>query len=64
VAEEEISKNVASLVAVPKPRRRRVKPWSIVEAGRFLSDALVREDPLFAAWVLVLCLGRKVAGPK
>jgi integrase len=57
VTEEEISKNVASLVKVPKPRRRRIKPWSVVEAGRFLADSLAREDPLFAAWVLVLCLG-------
>ncbi|MFI1563729.1 tyrosine recombinase XerC [Streptomyces sp. NPDC020490] len=57
VAEEEISKNVASLVKVPKPRRRRIKPWSVAEAGQFLSDSLAREDPLFAAWVLVLCLG-------
>jgi integrase len=57
VAEEEIGKNVASLVKVPKPRRRRIKPWSVVEAGRFLADGLAREDPLFAAWVLVLCLG-------
>lgn len=29
----------------------------MVEAGRFLADSLAREDPLFAAWVLVLCLG-------
>ncbi|MFJ8110120.1 tyrosine-type recombinase/integrase [Streptomyces sp. NPDC096132] len=57
VTEEEISKNVASLVKVPKPRRKRIKPWSVVEAGRFLADALTREDPLFGAWVLVLCLG-------
>lgn len=57
VTEEEIGKNVASLVKVPKPRRRRIKPWSVVEAGRFLADGLAREDPLFAAWVLVLCLG-------
>ncbi|MFR0358609.1 tyrosine-type recombinase/integrase [Streptomyces sediminimaris] len=57
VTEEEISKNVASLVKVPKPRRRRIKPWSVVEAGRFLADSVAREDPLFAAWVLVLCLG-------
>ena len=27
VTEEEINKNVASLVKVPKPRRRRIKPW-------------------------------------
>ena len=57
VTEEEISKNVASLVKVPKPRRRRIKPWSVAEAGQFLTDAAAREDHLFAAWVLVLCLG-------
>jgi integrase len=57
VAEEEISKNVASLVKVPKPRRRRVKPWSVAEAGQFLTDAAARDDHLFAAWALVLCLG-------
>ncbi|MFF7003901.1 tyrosine recombinase XerC [Streptomyces albidoflavus] len=57
VAEEEITKNVAALVKVPKPRRRRIKPWSVIEAGRFLADSLAREDQLFAAWVLVLSLG-------
>lgn len=57
VTEEEIGKNVASLVKVPKPRRRRIKPWSVVEAGRFLADAAARNDHLFAAWVLVLTLG-------
>ncbi|MFF8896100.1 tyrosine recombinase XerC [Streptomyces lydicus] len=57
VAEEEIGKNVAALVKVPKPRRRRIKPWSAVEAGQFLADGVAREDPLLAAWVLVLCLG-------
>ncbi|MYV51040.1 tyrosine-type recombinase/integrase [Streptomyces sp. SID3212] len=57
VTEEEINKNVASLVKVPKPRRRRVKPWSVAEAGHFLADAAARDDHLFAAWVLVLTLG-------
>ncbi|MFJ9636819.1 tyrosine-type recombinase/integrase [Streptomyces sp. NPDC101178] len=57
VTEEEISKNVASLVKVPKPRRRRIKPWSVAEAGQFLADAAARDDHLFAAWMLVLCLG-------
>ncbi|MFE4855975.1 tyrosine-type recombinase/integrase [Streptomyces sp. NPDC056670] len=57
VTEEEISKNVAALVRVPKPRRRRIKPWSVVEASRFLADAVARDDHLFAAWVLVLCFG-------
>lgn len=57
VTEEEIGKNVASLVKVPKPRRRRIKPWSVAEAGRFLADCAARDDHLFAAWMLVLCLG-------
>ncbi|MBY8886840.1 site-specific integrase [Streptomyces sp. PTM05] len=57
VTEEEIGKNVASLVKVPKPRRKRIKPWSVAEAGRFLADCAAREDHLFAAWMLVLCLG-------
>ncbi|WP_219668231.1 tyrosine-type recombinase/integrase [Streptomyces bambusae] len=57
VTEEEIGKNVASLVKVPKPRRKRIKPWSVAEAGRFLADGAARDDHLFAAWVLVLCLG-------
>ncbi|WP_405693328.1 tyrosine recombinase XerC [Streptomyces sp. NBC_01185] len=57
VTEEEIGKNVASLVKVPKPRRRRIKPWSVAEAGQFLTDAAARDDHLFAAWVLVLTLG-------
>ncbi|MEU2901696.1 site-specific integrase [Streptomyces globisporus] len=57
VTEEEISKNVASLVKVPKPRRRRIRPWSAAEASLFLADAAARDDHLFAAWVLVLTLG-------
>ncbi|MFI6021168.1 tyrosine recombinase XerC [Streptomyces sp. NPDC051287] len=57
VTEEEIGKNVASLVKVPKPRRKKIKPWSVAEAGRFLADCAAREDHLFAAWMLVLCLG-------
>ncbi|WP_125263551.1 site-specific integrase [Streptomyces alboflavus] len=57
VTEEEIGKNVAALVRVPKPRRRRIKPWSVVEASRFLADSAARDDHLFAAWILVLCLG-------
>ncbi|MFD7669341.1 site-specific integrase [Streptomyces anulatus] len=57
VTEEEIGKNVASLVKVPKPRRRRIKPWSVAEAGQFLADAAARDDHLIAAWVLVLTLG-------
>ncbi|AIA04841.1 putative phage integrase [Streptomyces noursei] len=43
VTEEEIGKNVAALVKVPKPRRRRIKPWSAwksvdFEAGELYVD--------------------------
>ncbi|ELP69264.1 site-specific integrase [Streptomyces turgidiscabies] len=57
MTEEEISRNVASMVRVPKPRRRKIKSWSVAEAGLFLADARARDDHLFAAWMLVLCLG-------
>lgn len=57
VTEEEISKNVAALVRVPKPRKRKVKPWSVDEAREFFEHARQADDPLYAAWVLVLVLG-------
>lgn len=57
VVEEEIGKNVAGLVRVPKPRKRRIKPWSVDEARRFLEHTGAGDDPLAAAWVLVLVLG-------
>lgn len=57
VIEEEISKNVAKLVTVPKPRRRKIKAWSVAEASTFLEHAVTTGDPLYAAWVLALTLG-------
>nr|WP_019355184.1 site-specific integrase [Streptomyces sp. AA1529] len=57
VVEEEIPRNVAKLVRVPKPRRRKVKAWSVGEASRFLEHAVTSDDPLYAAWVLALTLG-------
>ena len=57
VIEEEIGKNVAALVKVPKPRRRKIRPWSVAEASRFLEHVATTGDALYAAWVLVLVLG-------
>lgn len=57
VVEEEIARNVAKLVRVPKPRRRKIKAWSVTEASRFLEHAVTADDPLYAAWVLALTLG-------
>jgi integrase len=57
VTEELISKNVAGLLTVSKPRKRKVKPWTVDEARRFLESAKRDGDPLYAAYVLVLVLG-------
>jgi integrase len=58
VREELASKNVAALVRVTKPRKnRKVKPWTVDEARHFLENARMADDPLYAAYVLVLVLG-------
>jgi integrase len=57
VRDEAISRNVAALMRVPKPRRRKVKPWSVEEARKFLEAARKRRDPLYPAYVLILVLG-------
>ena len=57
VREEILPRNVASLLRVSKPRKRRVKPWSVDEARKFLVSARERRDPLYAAYVLILTLG-------
>jgi integrase len=57
VREELISRNVAALIRVPKPRRRKVQPWSADEARAFLEAARRNRDPLYAAYVLILVLG-------
>jgi integrase len=61
IREELISRNVAALVDVPRARRRttrrKVRPWSVDEARRFLEHTRRADDPLYAAWVLFLVLG-------
>lgn len=57
MAEELIERNVAALVKSPRQRQRRIVPWSSDEARRFLESARGDEDPLYAAYVLVLVLG-------
>ena len=57
VTEEMIPKNVAGLLHVAKPRKRKVKPWTVDEARRFLESAKRESDPLYAAYVLILVLG-------
>jgi len=59
VVDEIVSRNVASLVQVPTPpkRRRKGSAWSVEEASRFLESARNDGDPLYAAYVLTLVLG-------
>jgi integrase len=57
VRDELLPRNVASLLRVPKPRRRRVKPWTVEEARKFLEAARTWHDPMYAVYILVLSLG-------
>jgi integrase len=58
-SDELVSRNVAAMVKVPSPPRRRPKGsvWSVEEASRFLASAQEDGDPLYAAYVLVLVNG-------
>src|SRR5207248_2843787 len=56
VREELLSRNVASLIRVPKARARKPKPWTAEEARRLLESARRDADPLYAAYVLILVL--------
>ena len=55
-SDELVSRNAANYIKVPTParRRRRDSVWSVEEASRFLASAHDDNDPLYAAYVLVL----------
>jgi integrase len=57
VTEELIPKNVAGLLHESKPRKHKIKPWTVEEARQFLESARQDRDPLYAAYVLILVLG-------
>ena len=57
VREELVSRNVAALVRVPVPRARKRPVWTVDESRRFLESARAEDDPLYAAFVLMLVLG-------
>ncbi|WP_446219370.1 tyrosine-type recombinase/integrase [Micromonospora sp. IBHARD004] len=56
-AEDLIAKNPAASVTLATVRRRRGKSWSSHEARKFLESARHDEDPLYAAYALVLVTG-------
>lgn len=53
--EELVVTNVARLVDLPSYRRKKIEPWSIEEAARFLS--VTKPDPLYPAYVIALLYG-------
>ncbi|MFB9904612.1 tyrosine-type recombinase/integrase [Allokutzneria oryzae] len=55
-----ISKNVAALVTLPTPRKKKRKAWTSEEARRFLESARREGDPMYTAYVLVLVLGLRL----
>lgn len=58
-SDELLTRNVAALVKVPgRPRRgRRGSSWSVDEASKFLTSACEDDDPLYAAYILILING-------
>lgn len=53
-----IRRNPATLVKLPRVRRRRRgHAWTSDEARAFLESARLDDDPLYAAFVLILVLG-------
>lgn len=57
IREELVQRNVAVLVSTPRQRKRHVVPWTSEEARRFLESARDDDDPMYAAYVLVVVLG-------
>jgi hypothetical protein len=57
VREEMLARNIAGLIRTPTSRSRKAKPWTVEEAQQFLESARSDDDPLYAAYVLILVLG-------
>ncbi|WTY87037.1 site-specific integrase [Sphaerisporangium sp. NBC_01403] len=61
IREELISKNVAALTTLPgvgkTKKKRQHGVWSVDEARRLLEHLRAEDDPLYAAYVLILVLG-------
>jgi integrase len=57
VRDELLARNVAALIRVPQARAHKPKPWTAEEARRLLEAAREADDPLYAAYVLILVLG-------
>lgn len=57
VAEEVLTRNVASFAKPTRPRRHRFQTWSVAEATAFL--AAIREHRLYALFAVAIALGMR-----
>jgi integrase len=57
VAEEVLTRNVASFAKPTRPRRHRFKTWSVAEATTFL--AAIRQHRLYALFAVAIALGMR-----
>jgi integrase len=57
ITDELITRNVAAVTTLPTVRKRRGRAWTSDEARAFLESARADDDPLYAAYVLILVLG-------
>jgi integrase len=57
VAEEIMTRNVASFAKPTRPRRYRFNTWSVAEAATFL--AAIREHRLYALFAVAIALGMR-----
>jgi integrase len=57
IEDELISRNVAAVVRLPAPRKRKRLWWSVDDARKFLETARQISEALYAAYVLILVLG-------
>jgi integrase len=57
VEDEIISRNVATVVKLPVPRRHKRQWWSVEDARRFLESVRRDGETLYAAFVLILVMG-------
>jgi integrase len=59
INDELITRNVAHAIKLPAVRRKKGKRWTTEQARRFLASARADNDPLYAAYVLVVVEGMR-----
>lgn len=60
IQEELVSRNVVALVKLPTVRKKKRKRWLTAQAIQFLESAREDDDPLYAAYVLILVMALRV----